>query len=186
MLIRAQEMARYVENGILDCGLTGYDWIMEQAADVKEVAELMKGEALEKKVTIEMEVPDDLPLVQANREDVTRVFTNLLDNAIKYNVTSGTVTVEHEIRGGMLLTHVSDTGIGMSIAANKVHGARAALCYDAFCAYRARWHNDANIITMGANLSEVILKDIIRKFLTTEFEGGRHVTRINKIKAMES
>jgi ATP phosphoribosyltransferase len=40
MLIRAQEMARYVESGILDCGLTGYDWIMEQAADVKEVAEL--------------------------------------------------------------------------------------------------------------------------------------------------
>src|SRR5512144_2906899 len=40
MLIRAQEMARYVESGVLDCGLTGYDWIMEQAADVKEVAEL--------------------------------------------------------------------------------------------------------------------------------------------------
>ena len=40
MLIRAQEMARYVDNGILDCGLTGYDWIMEQGADVKEVAEL--------------------------------------------------------------------------------------------------------------------------------------------------
>ena len=40
MLIRAQEMARYVENGILDCGLTGYDWIREQNADVKEVAEL--------------------------------------------------------------------------------------------------------------------------------------------------
>ncbi len=80
---------------------------------------------------------------------------------------------------------ICDTGIGMSIAANKVHGARAALCNDGFCAYRARLHNDANILTLGTSISESIVRDIIKKFLTTEFEGGRHIPRINKIKAME-
>ncbi len=81
---------------------------------------------------------------------------------------------------------ICDTGIGMSIAANKVHGARAALCNDGFCAYRARLHNDANILTLGTSISESIVRDIIKKFLTTEFEGGRHIPRINKIKAMEN
>ena len=81
---------------------------------------------------------------------------------------------------------ICDTGIGMSIAANKVRGARAALCSNAFCALRARMHNDANILTLGAGLSENVVMDIIQKFLTTEFEGGRHIPRINKIKVMES
>jgi ribose 5-phosphate isomerase B len=81
---------------------------------------------------------------------------------------------------------ICDTGIGMSIAANKVKGVRAALCYDAFCAYRARLHNDANILALGTGQSETTVREILQKFLTTEFEGGRHVQRINKIKAMES
>ena len=81
---------------------------------------------------------------------------------------------------------ICDTGIGMSIAANKVRGARAALCYDAFCAYRARLHNDANILAIGTTQSEATVREVLQKFLTTEFEGGRHVQRINKIKAMES
>jgi ribose 5-phosphate isomerase B len=81
---------------------------------------------------------------------------------------------------------ICDTGIGMSIAANKVKGARAALCYDGFCAYRARLHNDANILALGTGQSEATVREILQKFLTTNFEGGRHVQRINKIKAMES
>jgi ribose 5-phosphate isomerase B len=81
---------------------------------------------------------------------------------------------------------ICDTGIGMSIAANKVRGARAALCYDAFCAYRARLHNDANVLAIGTTQSEATVREILQKFLTTEFEGGRHVQRINKIEAMES
>ena len=80
---------------------------------LKEIAELMKGEALEKKVTIEMAVPDDLPLVQANREDVTRVFTNLLDNAIKYNHHGGRVFLRAGAGDAFVRVEVQDTGIGI-------------------------------------------------------------------------
>jgi len=80
---------------------------------LKEVAELMKGEALEKKVTLEMGVPDDLPPVQANREDVTRVFTNLLDNAIKYNRQGGRVFLQAGADDVFVRVEVQDTGIGI-------------------------------------------------------------------------
>ncbi len=80
---------------------------------------------------------------------------------------------------------ICNTGIGMSIAANKVHGIRAALCYDSFCAMRARLHNDANILALGSGHKEAIIKDIIQNFLTTPFEGGRHTSRLNKIRAIE-
>lgn len=80
---------------------------------LKEIAELMKGEALGKKVTIEMAVPDDLPLVQANREDVTRVFTNLLDNAIKYNHHGGRVFLRAGADDAFVRVEVQDTGIGI-------------------------------------------------------------------------
>jgi len=78
-----------------------------------------------------------------------------------------------------------DTGIGMSIAANKVKGIRAALCCDAFSARRARQHNDANILCLGTSKGEEQVPEIIEAFLTTEFEGGRHLRRLDKIKAME-
>jgi two-component system phosphate regulon sensor histidine kinase PhoR len=80
---------------------------------LKEVAELMKGEALEKGVTIEMGVPDDLPLVQANREDVIRVFTNLLDNAIKYNRQGGKIWLRAGADDAFVRVEVQDTGIGI-------------------------------------------------------------------------
>ena len=80
---------------------------------------------------------------------------------------------------------ICDTGIGMSIAANKVKGIRAALCHDAFSARRTRQHNDANILCLGTGKGEGQVPEIIEAFLTTEFEGGRHLTRVNKIKAME-
>ena len=80
---------------------------------------------------------------------------------------------------------ICDTGIGMSIAANKVKGARAALCYDAFSARRARQHNDANILCLGAGLVQDTVREIVDAFLTSEFEGGRHTPRLDKIKAME-
>ncbi|GAI53508.1 unnamed protein product [marine sediment metagenome] len=78
-----------------------------------------------------------------------------------------------------------DTGIGMSIAANKVKGIRAALCHDTFSARRARQHNDANILCLGEELAQDTVPEVIGAFLTSEFEGGRHQRRLNKIRAME-
>lgn len=81
---------------------------------------------------------------------------------------------------------ICGTGIGMCIAANKIKGIRAAQCYDTFCAVRSRQHNDANILCLGAKESQAQLKEIVGTFLSTEFEGGRHEARVDKIKAMES
>jgi len=80
---------------------------------------------------------------------------------------------------------VCSTGIGMSIAANKVKGIRAALCHDAFSARRARQHNDANILCLGEGQAQDTLPEIVDAFLTGKFEGGRHWRRLNKITAME-
>lgn len=78
------------------------------------------------------------------------------------------------------------TGIGISIAANKVKGIRAALCGDCYSAEYTRRHNDANILTMGARVtgSGLALK-IVDTFLTTAFEGGRHAKRIALIAELE-
>ena len=80
---------------------------------------------------------------------------------------------------------VCNTGIGVSMAANKVKGIRAALCCDAFMACRARKHNDANILCLGTELAPEVIADIVSAYLTTDFEGGRHRRRVNKIRAME-
>jgi len=81
---------------------------------------------------------------------------------------------------------ICDTGIGMSIAANKVKGIRAALCYNAFSARRARQHNDANILCLGVEAGQGLIPEIVEAFLTSEFEGERHLRRLNKIGDMES
>jgi len=80
---------------------------------------------------------------------------------------------------------ICDTGIGMSIAANKVKGIRAALCYDVFTAQRARQHTDANILCLGTRQTEDTVRKIVEVFLNTQFEGGRHQRRVDKIKVME-
>ena len=76
-------------------------------------------------------------------------------------------------------------GIGMSIAANKVKGIRAALCHSAFNACRTRQHNDANILCLGAEVEQEPVPEIVNAFLTCEFEGGRHQRRVDKIRDME-
>lgn len=81
---------------------------------------------------------------------------------------------------------ICGTGIGMCIAANKMNGIRAAQCYDNFCASRARQHNDANIMCLGAEEPPKHIKEVMNTFLTTEFEGGRHQPRVDKIRALES
>ncbi len=80
---------------------------------------------------------------------------------------------------------ICGTGIGMCITANKVKGIRAAQCYNAFTAKRARQHNDAQICCLSAEQGKARVPSILEVFLTTEFEGGRHVARLNKIKEIE-
>ncbi len=80
---------------------------------------------------------------------------------------------------------VCSTGIGVCIAANKVKGIRAALCCDGFSAKRARQHNDANVLCLGAGIERGLLDEIVTNFLQGQFEGGRHQRRIDKITAME-
>ena len=80
---------------------------------------------------------------------------------------------------------ICDTGIGMCIAANKVDGVRAALCYDTFCALRARQHNNANVLCLGAGMKQEQIAEIVNTFLSSDFEGGRHQRRLNKITDMK-
>jgi len=80
---------------------------------------------------------------------------------------------------------ICGTGIGMCIAANKVNGIRAAQCYDVFTAKRARMHNDAQICCLSAEEGKARIPAIVNTFLNTEFEGGRHIARLNKIKEIE-
>ncbi len=93
------------------------------------------------------------------------------------------VVAEGKVERGILMC---STGIGMCIAANKIAGSRAALCYDNFCTRRARQHNDANILCLGESLSHDEVADMVGTFLVTEFEGGRHQRRLDKIKALET
>ena len=81
---------------------------------------------------------------------------------------------------------ICGTGIGISIAANKIPGIRAALCNDLYTAKLAREHNDANILAIGARVTAGGLAlEIARTFLKTPFAGGRHQNRVEKIKALE-
>ena len=77
---------------------------------------------------------------------------------------------------------VCGTGIGMSMAANKVKGIRAAVCGDTFSARATRAHNNANILCLGQRVvGEGLALDIVDIWLTTKFEGGRHERRVNMI-----
>ncbi len=81
---------------------------------------------------------------------------------------------------------VCSTGIGVSIVANKVPGVRCAHCHDTYCAEFTRRHNDANMLAMGEKVvgTGYALK-IVEAFLNTEFEGGRHSRRVDKITQIE-
>jgi len=81
---------------------------------------------------------------------------------------------------------ICGTGIGMSIAANKVKGIRAALCHDAYTAEMARAHNDAQILCFGERVLGLgTVESVIDAFINTKPEGGRHSDRVEKIMAIE-
>jgi|SRR3990172_109024 len=81
---------------------------------------------------------------------------------------------------------ICGTGIGMSIVANRYPGIRAALCQDIFTAKMSRLHNDANILVMGGRVvGKGLAHEIVKTWLETEFEGGRHQKRLDKIREIE-
>jgi ribose 5-phosphate isomerase B len=81
---------------------------------------------------------------------------------------------------------ICGTGIGMSIAANKFPNVRAALCHNVFTARLSREHNDANLLTMGERvIGSGIAQEMVKVWLETKFEGGRHARRVEKIGAFD-
>lgn len=91
--------------------------------------------------------------------------------------------VSGECERGIL---ICGTGIGISIAANKIHGIRAANCADCYSAEFTRRHNDANILALGARVVGTgLAMKIVDTFLSTEFEGGKHARRVGMITRLE-
>jgi ribose 5-phosphate isomerase B len=81
---------------------------------------------------------------------------------------------------------ICGTGIGMSIAANKVRGIRAALVHDLYTAAQSRRHNDANVLVLAGRVTgKGLAEEIVKTWLSTEFEGGRHLGRLRKIETFE-
>ena len=79
------------------------------------------------------------------------------------------------------------SGQGEQLAANKVHGVRAALCNDLYTARMARAHNDANVLSMGGRVVGIgLAEEILATFMTTEFEGGRHARRVEQLMQIEA
>lgn len=119
-------------------------------------------------------------LVQDNY-DVVDLGTNSEDSVDypEYGHKAGEAVVSDE---GSLGIIVCGTGIGISIAANKIKGVRAALCHCAEYAKLTKEHNNANILALGGRFVDFeTAKNIVTTFLSTPFEGGRHERRVNKI-----
>lgn len=96
----------------------------------------------------------------------------------------GHAVVEEGFDCGIL---ICGTGVGISIAANKVKGVRAAVCSDVTTAHLVKEHNNANIIAFGARIvGSELAKDIVKAYLGAEFLGGRHELRVNMISELEA
>jgi ribose 5-phosphate isomerase B len=126
-----------------------------------------------------------VPLLQSSGHEVVDMGTtgeasaDYPDFAFEVAVAVSQVRVDR----GIL---VCGTGIGMCIAANKVAGVRAALCHDSITAEMSRRHNNANILCLSADLlGDELIDRMIRIWLETEFEGGRHARRVEKIALYE-
>lgn len=133
-----------------------------------------------------------LPLKGAVREVLERLHIETIDFG-----TDSTESVDYpdfgEKVGRAVASGLADlgivmcgTGIGISIAANKVPGVRAALCHDTFSAKMSRAHNDANILALGARVVGAgLAQEIVEAWLGAQFEGGRHAVRVEKIGRIE-
>ena len=100
----------------------------------------------------------------------------------QFGRTCAQAVARHQADRGIV---ICGSGIGISIAANKVKGIRCALCTSVEMAKLSRQHNDANMLAMGGRLTELPdALDIVRAWLTTEFEGGRHERRVGQLNEM--
>jgi ribose 5-phosphate isomerase B len=102
----------------------------------------------------------------------------------KHGEAAARLVASGDCRFGIILC---GTGQGIMMAANKVKGIRCGVCMDTFSARMIRMHNDANMLSIGARVvGEGLALDIVDAFLGAEFEGGRHATRVDMIKAIET
>ncbi len=130
-----------------------------------------------------------------------QIITAAIENAGHQVVDCGTfetASVDYPDIAATVARHVAEgasdrgillcgTGIGVSIAANKIPGIRAAVCWDQETARLSRQHNDANVLCLsGERFSEQEFGQLVKTWLETEFEGGRHAQRVNKIRQLES
>jgi ribose 5-phosphate isomerase B len=126
-----------------------------------------------------------MPFLAAAGHDVTDVGTDS-DAPVDYPpfcAAAAHAVARGEADRGIVL---GGSGQGEQIAANKVDGIRAALCHDVYLARLSREHNDANVLSMGARIvASTLAEEIVRVWLSTPFEGGRHVPRIEQIAAIE-
>ena len=100
-----------------------------------------------------------------------------------YGETVANAVVKGEVDRGIL---ICGTGLGISLAANKVKGIRAAVCSEPCTARLSRQHNNANVLAFGARIIGIeTAKEIVKAWLDAEFEGGRHQTRVDMIMAIE-
>lgn len=100
-----------------------------------------------------------------------------------YAIPASLAVAKGEVERGIL---ICGSGIGMSITANKVKGVRAALCHDELTAQLSRKHNDANVLCLPAMLvNDPLVNRIVSSWLTTDFEGGRHERRVEKMMSAE-
>lgn len=132
----------------------------------------------------------------ACRDEIVRYLRNAAEEVLDFGVESEE-SVDYPDQAEKAVLAVQDgraefavlvcgTGIGMSIAANKVSGIRCALCTDDYSARMARAHNNANVLALRARRMDIAANcSIIDSFLNTAFEGGRHQRRIDKITRLE-
>lgn len=119
--------------------------------------------------------------LESQGHEVVNVGTDTLDSVDYPDIAKEVAkkVLEEEGNFGVI---ICGTGIGISIAANKVEGIRAALCHNEFTARLSRLHNNANIVSLGARvIGDELGKAIVDAFINTEFEGGRHARRVGKI-----
>ena len=115
-------------------------------------------------------------------EDLSPTTTDRVDYPDYASKVSIVVQNDPEAKGIL----ICGTGIGMSLAANKYDGIRAALTHDAYTARMAREHNDANILCFGERVvGKGVVEDILNAWLNNDFEGGRHANRVEKINAIK-